>query len=113
MNLELKKTPITKSDVLIEDLGLVDYRQAYEIQKQRVQAVINGSDPVLILCEHPPVLTLGRLASLENFLIPPEAIKAKGIQILDIDRGGEVTLHSPGQLVIYPIFYSVKIHYPG
>ena len=92
----------TKS-VLIQDLGLIDYEKAYNIQKQWVDKVINGHEPVLILCEHPAVLTLGRLASQENFLMPMETIGNKGIKILPIDRGGEVTLHSPGQLVVYPI----------
>jgi len=94
---------LQKQSVLIQDLGLIDYQKAYEIQKQWVDQVINGHDAVLILCEHPSVLTLGRLASLKNFMIPKDAIEKKGIDILDIDRGGEVTLHSPGQLVVYPI----------
>jgi lipoyl(octanoyl) transferase len=102
MNTEIKKESL-KKNVLIQDLGLIDYAQAYATQKKWVEAVIGGHDPVLILCEHPAVLTLGRLASPENFLLPLDEIKAKGIQVLDIDRGGEVTLHSPGQLVIYPI----------
>ena len=94
---------LQKQSILIQDLGLIDYSDAYKIQKQWVDKVINDHVPVLILCEHPAVLTLGRLASQENFLISQEAIKEKGIAILDIDRGGEITLHSPGQLVIYPI----------
>lgn len=57
----------------------------------------------MLVCEHPAVLTLGRLASHGNFLVPREDILKRGIEIVDIDRGGEVTLHSPGQLVLYPI----------
>ncbi len=65
--------------------------------------MLDGGPANLLLCEHPPVLTLGRLASFENILCPPEHIAARGIKVLSIDRGGEVTLHSPGQLVVYPI----------
>lgn len=102
MNIDIKKELVSEN-LSIQDLGLIGYAEAYEIQKKWVEAVINGHDPVLLLCEHPAILTLGRLASQENFLLPQEEIKARGIQVLDIDRGGEVTLHSPGQLVVYPI----------
>lgn len=94
---------LQQQSVSIQDLGLIEYSKAYAIQKEWVHKVIEGHEPVIILCEHLPVLTLGRLASQENFLIPQAMIEQKGIQILDIDRGGEVTLHSPGQLVVYPI----------
>ena len=98
MNLKLQK-----QSIVVKDLGLVEYSKAYEIQKQWVDRVIAGQSPVLILCEHPAVLTLGRLASQENFRMPKETIEKIGIAVLNIDRGGEVTLHSPGQLVVYPI----------
>ena len=87
-----------------EDWGLIDYAKAWALQKERVGAVIAGQPDLLIFCEHPAVFTLGRLADEENFLISPEKIHAQGIAIEHIDRGGEVTLHAPGQLVIYPIF---------
>ena len=94
---------LQQPSVSIQDLGLIDYSKAYAIQKEWVDKVIAGHEPVILLCEHPVVLTLGRLASQENFLTSKKMIEQKGIQILDIDRGGEVTLHSPGQLVAYPI----------
>ena len=86
------------------DLGLIDYAQAYQFQKDCVQKVLNGEPQKLIFCEHPAVLTLGRMSKDSNFLWPKEEIQKKNIKILPIDRGGEVTLHAPGQLVVYPIF---------
>jgi len=57
-----------------------------------------------LLCEHPPVLTLGRLADENNLLASPEELRRENISLHHIDRGGDVTLHAPGQLVSYPIF---------
>ena len=88
----------------VRDLGLIDYLEAYAIQKQSVAGVLKGQDQCLLLCEHPTVLTLGRLASSRNILCSPLNVQKRGIQVINIDRGGEVTLHSPGQLVVYPIF---------
>ena len=88
----------------IDDIGIVDYLLAYERQKDAVQSVIAGGTNTLIICEHPPVFTLGRLATEENILLSKDAIEKKGIRILRIDRGGEVTFHGPGQIVAYPIF---------
>ncbi len=86
------------------DLGLIDYEKAYAFQKECVQKVQDGEPQKLILCEHPPVLTLGRMSKDSNFLWDRSEIEKKGVKILPIDRGGEVTLHAPGQIVAYPIF---------
>lgn len=85
------------------DLGLIDYAKAYEIQKQAVAEVIAGGPERFFICEHPAVLTLGRMADEEFILMPKEQLAKRGIKTLNIDRGGEVTLHAPGQLVVYPI----------
>lgn len=85
------------------DLGLVDYQSAYELQKKTVEQVICGQREKLFLCEHPSILTMGRLATEKNILVPKSYIEKQKIDILRIDRGGEITLHTPGQLVIYPI----------
>lgn len=87
----------------ISDLGLIDYAKACAIQKSQVAAVIQGGAQTLILCEHPSVLTLGRLADGRHLLLSKEEIGFRGISVVPIDRGGDVTLHAPGQLVIYPI----------
>lgn len=86
----------------IRDLGLIDYAAMYRLQKEYVGRVAVGGAQVLLLCEHPPVITLGRLAEQANIL-DPDTIGRKGIPIVCVDRGGDVTLHSPGQLVVYPI----------
>ncbi len=88
---------------IIKDLGLIEYEKAYQIQKLCVEEVLKGNPQSLIICEHPCVVTLGRLAKEENLLIPHQDIEKKKVKILPIDRGGDITLHSPGQLVIYPI----------
>lgn len=85
------------------DLGLIDYQKAYDLQKSAVSDVIAGGEEQVFLCEHPPVLTLGRMSDEKYILTPREDLAARGIQVLSIDRGGEVTLHAPGQLVVYPI----------
>jgi lipoate-protein ligase B len=89
---------------VVEDWGLVDYAQAYQRQKDLVSRVIAGDNQRLIFCEHPAVLTLGRMTKPENILWPKEEIEARGVAIIPIDRGGDITLHAPGQLVVYPIF---------
>lgn len=86
----------------VRDLGLIDYAAAYGIQKESVARVLAGGAQVLLLCEHPAVITLGRLAQEVNIL-NLETISRRGIRVVPIDRGGDVTLHAPGQLVVYPI----------
>ncbi len=88
---------------MVEDWGLIDYMQAYERQRQIVADVIAGAPERLIFCEHPPVLTLGRMTNPESLLYTRDIIESKGVVIHSIDRGGDVTLHAPGQLVVYPI----------
>ncbi len=97
-----------------EDLGCISYQEAYIIQKKRVDQVLQGELSTIFLCEHPSVLTLGRLASEDNLLISKECLDEQGISVEHIDRGGEITLHSPGQLVVYPIinlnFFKKDLH---
>lgn len=88
----------------VRDLGLIEYDEAYQIQKETVEKVLSGQDEVLFLCEHPTIFTLGRLAHEENILLSSSEIESQGFRYARIDRGGDITLHSPGQLVVYPIF---------
>lgn len=88
----------------IINLGLIDYAKAYQFQKDCVQKVLNGEPQKLIVCEHPTVLTMGRMSKDSNFLWEKKEIEKRNVKILAVDRGGEVTLHAPGQLVAYPIF---------
>ncbi|WP_261664424.1 lipoyl(octanoyl) transferase LipB [Deinococcus sp. Marseille-Q6407] len=87
------------------DLGAVPYRQAWDLQHQLHEQVAAGGTPTLLLLEHPPVLTLGRKAREgENIVVTREYLAGQGIEVLEVERGGDVTYHGPGQLVAYAIF---------
>jgi lipoyl(octanoyl) transferase len=86
-------------------LGLVPYETALELQRTLLQLRKAGRiENTLLLLEHPPVITLGRNAKLDNVLASPEFLAQRGVELHEIDRGGDVTFHGPGQLVAYPIF---------
>ncbi len=87
----------------IEDLGMISFEQAWQKQKQAVSEVIEGGEERIFMCEHPAVLTLGRSSSRKNLLATSEDLESKKIRVVEIDRGGDVTLHAPGQIVAYPI----------
>ena len=85
-------------------LGLTGYGEAYSIQKKLWSQKMNGqSADALLLLEHPPTFTIGKSGSLENLLLSQEELAEKGISLFFIDRGGDITYHGPGQLVVYPI----------
>jgi len=86
-------------------LGRVDYGEALRLQEELAEACYQALlQNVLLLLEHPPVLTLGRNADRSNVLVSDEMLAARGITLHQISRGGDVTYHGPGQLVGYPIF---------
>jgi len=87
----------------VKDLGLINYSNAYDVQKQHVNELLNGGVQTLLLCEHPTTLTFGRLANERHVLITKEELERRGVYVYHIDRGGDITLHTPGQLVAYPI----------
>lgn len=103
MNQQRLRDPRIKCDFY--DLGLVDYQEAYCKQKQAFKEVLKTQQNILFFCEHPPVFTLGRLDENNNFLCSAEEIKKKKIRVIPVDRGGKITFHGPGQIVIYPIFH--------
>jgi len=89
----------------IQDWGLINYNEAWAKQKVIAQEIQkNRNKHVLVLCEHPTVLTVGRAGGTNNILMSPDFLKQMGVDIVEIDRGGDVTMHNPGQLVGYPIF---------
>ena len=86
------------------DLGTRAYRDVWELQHRLHTAVREGREPdTWIVVEHPPVITLGRQAKRTNVLLSDEELAARGIDAIAIERGGDVTYHGPGQLVVYPI----------
>lgn len=90
--------------VNIFDLGLVDFKEAWDFQKKAFNDVKNGKIKLaFILCQHNPVITLGRQASIKNILIPETELKNKGIEVYAVERGGDATYHGPGQLMFYPV----------
>jgi lipoyl(octanoyl) transferase len=85
--------------------GLTDYSEALELQRRLARARVNGelADDTLILLEHPRVITLGRGAAESNVVVPAEVLAGGGVELFEVERGGDVSYHGPGQLVGYPI----------
>jgi len=89
---------------LFYNLGLTEYGEALALQEGLHEARKSGAIPdVLLLVEHPPVITLGRHASIGNIIASQDILAREGIAVFHTGRGGDVTFHGPGQLVAYPI----------
>jgi lipoyl(octanoyl) transferase len=91
--------------LLTSHLGTVPYGIALELQRELARRRIAGEidEDVLLLLEHPPVVTLGRTAKEAHLITSPDRLRARGIDVFEVERGGDVTFHGPGQLVGYPI----------
>ncbi len=92
-----------KQEFRIIQRGLIAYDAAWRLQKDLVREVDGGAAHTLLLCEHPCTLTLGRAFHEQNLLWPRAQLALRGVVITAVDRGGDVTLHAPGQLIAYPI----------
>lgn len=96
--------------MIIEDLGLIDYNEAWEYQKKLFNDCIQrkkedlSTENRLLLCEHPHTLTIGKHGNKNNLLCNRRFLAEKGVNLYEIERGGDITYHGPGQLVGYPIF---------
>jgi lipoyl(octanoyl) transferase len=93
------------NELLVVDLGTLPYAAALELQRDVARRRISGEIPedVLLLVEHPPVVTLGRTAKGANLIASPEYLASHGVELFEVERGGDITFHGPGQLVGYPI----------
>ena len=101
---ENTQTEITPPELEVHWLGRVEYREAWLFQQDLAAQRLAGTiGDTLLLLEHPPTLTLGRKAQPEHLLATPEQLAAAKIDMLEVDRGGDITYHGPGQLVGYPI----------
>ncbi len=96
---------MSSPQLLVADLGTVPYLDALELQRAVARARIAGTvaEDVLLLVEHPPVVTLGRSTKAKHLTTPVAALAARGVELHEVERGGDVTFHGPGQLVGYPV----------
>lgn len=117
-------------EVNFEDLGLIGYKPAWDYQEQILQTQLvaksakrdsesgNGSPNIapadtrhrFLLCEHPPVYTLGKSGRIENILVSEDYLAEKGIEVYRTNRGGDITFHGPGQIVGYPVLDLEKFY---
>ena len=90
---------------LCVDLPVTEYREAWDLQHKLVSARKDQTihNNVVLFLEHPPVFTLGRRGGLDNLTVPEEFLEKAGISVIHVERGGDITYHGPGQLVVYPI----------
>src|SRR4051812_37378892 len=89
----------------VVSLGAMPYAEALTLQRAAAQARIEGALPhdTLLLVEHPPVVTLGRSSNPAHLLTDAASLARRGVDLFEVERGGDVTFHGPGQLVGYPI----------
>ncbi len=99
-----------QNQITVEDLGYLSYKEAWEYQKAKFNNIIENklqgkaTENNLLLVEHPHVYTLGKHGKKENLLISKDFLKKINAEFYEIDRGGDITYHGPGQMVVYPIF---------
>src|SRR6186997_1157966 len=91
--------------LLVTDLRTMPYADALTLQRAVARARISGEigEDLLLLVEHPPVVTLGRSSKERHLLASPALLHARGVELFEVERGGDITFHGPGQLVGYPI----------
>ena len=88
----------------VTDLGLMPYRQAWQIQEHALETVADGGEEQIFIVQHPPVITFGRRGDdAGNLLRSRDELNQLGVELVHSDRGGDITFHGPGQIVAYPI----------
>jgi lipoate-protein ligase B len=100
------------TQLIIQDLGRRGYAEVLELQRSLCRQRMAGrlQDDILILVEHDPVITLGRGTRAESLPVPLDDFQRRGIGVFEVERGGDVTYHGPGQLVGYPVL-DLKLHH--
>ncbi len=100
----------------VREWGLIEYNEAWQRQREIVEEIrADRKKNVFVMCQHPSVITIGRNGTEDNIVINPDFLEKQGISVVKNDRGGDVTLHNPGQLIGYPIFnlenYKKDLHW--
>lgn len=99
----------SEKEILYIDAGIIDYQEAWDLQKKILELRYQNKIPdVLLLLEHPNTYTLGKVTDKNNLLSDPDFLKENKISVYEIDRGGDITFHGPGQIVGYPIINLVN-----
>lgn len=92
-------------NVAFHDLGRMPYEAAWSLQKRLHAARVAGQiEDTLLFCEHPAVITMGKSGKAQNLLVSKDELRRRGVDYFEVERGGDLTYHGPGQLVGYPIF---------
>ncbi|RLD48863.1 MAG: lipoate--protein ligase [Bacteroidetes bacterium] len=102
--------------IIIKNLGLISYKKAYKIQNDIFEEAIlkklkgENIEGSILFCEHPHVYTIGKSGNRNNFLITEDRLKQLNAEFFPVDRGGDITYHGPGQIVMYPIIDLENYH---
>lgn len=96
-----------RAELLWKRLGHMDYQEALTVQEGQAAALLRGEGDVqtVYTVEHPPTITIGRNGTMEHVVMPEGALSKMGFSVYQVDRGGDVTYHGPGQLVVYPVLH--------
>jgi len=99
------ETQLKQNQWLLVELPATEYTKAWDLQNNLVGARKDGviDKDIVLLLEHPPVFTLGRRGGLKNLTVSEDSLKKAGIPVIHVERGGDITFHGPGQVVMYPI----------
>lgn len=90
----------------VSNLGLIDFKAAWEYQRKLFEEIKNNhSQGALIVCRHYPVITIGRGGKQKNILATSAELNQKGVRLYEVERGGDVTYHGPGQILVYPVLH--------
>lgn len=100
----LMENQFTSRELIVCDLGLIDYKEAWDLQlKFHEKRRLGEISDILFLCQHPNTYTLGKVAEKQNLLYDNSELEKNKISVFEIDRGGDITYHGPGQIVGYAI----------